>query len=169
MGKIDIAKFKRQSKKKKPVLAKFLRKLGKSTTKGILKKAKEAETAAWKEVQCLDCGNCCKQMTPTFTRKDILRISKHFNLTYQEFFDKYLEKRRDGDITNRKEPCQFLGKDNKCSIYEIRPDDCAGFPHLYRRDIRYQAQEKTYTQNLDYCPATLLFVEKLQASIEADL
>lgn len=169
MGKIDIAKFKRQSKKKKPVLAKFLRKLGKSTTKGILKVAKEAEAATWKEVQCLDCGNCCKQMTPTYTRKDILRIAAHFNMTYQEFFDKWLEKRRDGDITNKKNPCQFLGKDNKCSIYAIRPDDCAGFPHLYRRDIRYQATEKTYTNNLDFCPATLSFVEKMQAALEADL
>ncbi len=169
MAQIDIKKFNRTVGRKKKGLAKFLRALGKSKIKGVLKIAKQAEVDTWKEIQCLDCGNCCKQMTPTYTRKDVNRIAKHLNMTYQEFFDKWLEKRRDGDITNRSTPCQFLGKDNKCSIYEVRPDDCAGFPHFYRRDIKYQAAEKTYTNNLSYCPATLIFVEKLEKAIGEDL
>jgi uncharacterized protein len=169
MKQIDIKKFSARAAKRKPVLAKFLKKLGSSRIRGISAIALQAEKEAWEETACLDCGNCCKKMTPTFSKKDIHRIAKHFNMTYQQFFDKWLEKRRDGDITNVKQPCQFLGKDNKCSIYPIRPVDCAGFPHLNRKDIKYQAAEKVYTSNLSYCPATLSFVEKLEAAIGKNL
>ena len=108
-------------------------------------------------------------MTPTYSKKDINRISKHLNMTYKEFYDKWLKKERNKDIVNKSTPCQFLGKDNKCGIYEIRPADCREFPHTTKRDFRYQASERIYTQNLKFCPATLVFVEKLQKAIEADL
>lgn len=169
MKQIDIDKFKRRAYRKKPALAKFLKKLGKTELKGITKVAKQAETEAWNETACLDCANCCKKMTPTWNKTDINRVAKHFSMTYQQFFDKWLEKRDDGDICNKSQPCQFLGKDHKCSIYEIRPVDCAGFPHLNRRDIKYQAAEKTYTNNIIHCPATLSFVEKMEAAIGKDL
>ncbi len=169
MAKIDIQKFKRRAYRKKAGLAKFLKKLGNSKIKGLTKTVVEIDKQVWQEVGCLDCANCCKKMTPTYTRKDVVRISKHLGMSYQQFFDKWLEKRKDGDITNKSNPCQFLGKDNKCSIYEIRPDDCAGFPHIVRKDFKYQAKEKTFTNNLTHCPATLRFVEKLQEAVEADL
>ncbi|MCW5908491.1 MAG: YkgJ family cysteine cluster protein [Chitinophagales bacterium] len=169
MATMNVAAYTRRAYRKKKSLNKFLKKASKSKKPGILKEVKAAETTAWKEVDCIACANCCKKMTPTYTRKDILRIAAHFKMSYKEFFDKWLEKRKDGDITNRKNPCQFLGKDNKCTIYAIRPDDCAGFPHLHRKDFRYQAAEKIYSQNMSYCPATLVFVEKLEAAIGADL
>jgi hypothetical protein len=47
-----------------------------------------------------------------------------------------------------------------CSIYEIRPSDCAGFPHLSKkRMIDYIHVHK---QNIEYCPATYSMVEKMQ-------
>jgi Fe-S-cluster containining protein len=52
-----------------------------------------------------------------------------------------------------------------CSIYEVRPADCADFPHFHRRpstDYFY-----IHKQNIEYCPATMLLVEKLKASIPA--
>lgn len=161
--------YQRRAWRKKKKLASFLRKVGKSTTKGILKQVAEADKAAWKEVSCLDCANCCKKMTPTYTRKDINRIAKHLKMTYKEYFDKYLHIDDNKDIVNTSTPCQFLGKDHKCTIYAIRPDDCSGFPHFVRNDFRYQAREKTYVNNLALCPATLVFVEKLQEIVERDL
>ncbi len=170
MAKLNIDRYKRRAYRKKKVLVKFLNKLGKSKERGILKQAAAANDAAFSEVACLDCANCCKKMTPTYSRKDVNRISAHFNMTYKEFFDKWL-KVEDGskDIINKSTPCQFLGKGNKCSIYDIRPLDCAEFPHFVRKDFRYQVREKVFHQNMTYCPATLVFVEKLKESIEADL
>ncbi len=169
MAKHDISKFKRRAYRKKKELTSFLRKVGNSKIKGILKAVAEAEKEVWKEVNCTKCANCCKTMTPTYTRRDINRISKHFNMTYDEFYDKWLQKDENKDIVNQSRPCQFLGKDDRCTIYAIRPTDCAEFPHLNRKDFRYQAKSKIYNQNLPLCPATLVLVEKLKLAIEADL
>jgi hypothetical protein len=163
-------RYRRRAYRKKKVLTRFLNKLGKSKKRGILKATAEADKAAFSEVACLDCANCCKKMTPTYSRKDIKRISAHFNMTYQQFFDKWLKVEKGSkDIINKSTPCQFLGKDHKCSIYEIRPTDCAEFPHFIRKDFRHQVREKVFHQNMVYCPATLVFVEKLKDLVEADL
>ncbi len=164
----NIKKYTDRARRKKGTLSKFLVKLGKSTIP-LAKAAKAADKEAWKEVQCLSCANCCKKMTPTFNRNDISRISKHFNMSSKEFSEKWLTVDDNKDIINKSTPCQFLGKDNKCSIYSIRPKDCREFPHFIRKDFRYQVQEKTFTNNMKFCPATLVFVEKMQAAIEADL
>ncbi|MBK8659648.1 MAG: YkgJ family cysteine cluster protein [Bacteroidetes bacterium] len=168
MAIFNISNYKRRATRKKKALAAFMRKLGKSTRKGLQKIALETDKEVWKEVACLDCGNCCKQMTPTFSNKDIKRISAHFEMTPKEFHKKWLKKDSSKDIVNKQTPCQFLGKDLKCSIYAIRPQDCADFPHFTRSNFKYQVQEKTYINNIGYCPATLLFVEKLEAKL-ADL
>lgn len=168
MSKFSVAAHTRRAAKNKLKLRAFLRKLGQSKIQ-LNRYAKQADKEVWQEIDCLDCANCCKKMTPTYTKKDVNRIAKHLNMTYQQYFDKYLYIDDNKDIINRKTPCQFLGKDHKCTIYEIRPDDCRGFPHTNRKDIRYQVQEKTYANNLTYCPATLIFVEKLQAAVAGKL
>ena len=44
--------------------------------------------------------------------------------------------RKNKDWMNVKQPCQFLDlSSNLCSIYEVRPTDCAGFPHLVRKKM----------------------------------
>ena len=105
-------------------------------------------------------------MTPTYTSTDIKRIAAHLDMTPQQFKDKWLMfEKRDGDWQNKKQPCQFLNlQDNKCSIYEVRPADCAGFPHLPRkRMVDYMHVHK---QNIEYCPATHKMVEKMKAMIK---
>jgi len=119
------------------------------------------EKEVWKETDCLSCANCCKTMTPTFTNTDIKRIAAHLGQTPDAFKEKWLKRERGGDRDwlNKTEPCQFLNlKDNKCSIYEVRPADCAGFPHLHRKFTDYAHVHK---QNVEYCPATYRLVEKM--------
>lgn len=169
MAEFSIQKYTRRAARKKKELNRFLSKLGKTPVKGIWGELKKAEAETWKEVSCMDCANCCKKMTPTYSRKDVLRIAKHFKMTYKQFYDKWLTIDKNKDVVNKTTPCQFLGKDNLCTIYDIRPADCAEFPHFHRRDFRYQAEEKIISQNLAFCPATLVLVEKLKEQIEADL
>ncbi|MBK9568769.1 MAG: YkgJ family cysteine cluster protein [Chitinophagaceae bacterium] len=110
-------------------MRRFLTKLEKNPPRGLDKKITALEKEVWQETDCLTCANCCKTMTPTFTNKDMKRISAHFNMTVTEFQTKWLKREKGGDRDwlNKKEPCQFLNmKDNKCSIYEVRPADCAG-------------------------------------------
>lgn len=120
------------------------------------------EAEVWKEVDCLSCANCCKSMTPTFTVKDIKRISAHFGMTPTAFKEKWLfYEKRDKDWQNKQQPCQFLDlKDNKCSIYAVRPEDCSGFPHLSKKKmVDYMHVHK---QNIIYCPATYQMVERMK-------
>ena len=104
-------------------------------------------------------------MTPTFTVKDIKRISAHFDMTPDEFKDKWLVyEKSEGDWQNKKQPCQFLNlKDNKCSIYEIRPTDCAEFPHLTKKKTVDYIH--VHQQNIEYCPATYMMVERLKVAL----
>ncbi len=142
----------------------FLNRMEKAPVKNIDKITPVIDKEVWQEVDCLTCANCCKKMTPTFTEKDLKRISAHFNQTPEEFRKKWLKK-QDGDYVNVLNPCQFLDlKTNKCNIYAVRPEDCAGFPHLAKRKFTEYAH--VHKQNLDYCPATFKMVEKLMARVE---
>jgi hypothetical protein len=67
-------------------------------------------------------------------------------------------------MMNKKQPCQFLNlKDNKCSIYAIRPVDCATFPHHTKKDFTEWVH--VYKQNVEYCPATYKIVEKMMERV----
>lgn len=162
----SLRAFKLKAKQYKRSLRIFLTKLENSNKKGLDKLTVVIEPEVWSEVDCLACANCCKTMTPTFTNADVKRISAHFGQTPDEFRAKWLrkEKKKDGDWINKVEPCQFLNlKDNKCSIYAIRPADCSGFPHLTKKFKEYAHVHK---QNVEYCPATYKMVQKMKERLE---
>jgi Fe-S-cluster containining protein len=167
MQAINLRSFKQKVRYNKKALRNFLNKIAKTPPRGLPNMIVTLEKEVWKEVDCLTCANCCKTMTPTYTATDIKRIANHFSVTPEEFRKKWLRKDRSGDIMNKVEPCQFLNlKDNKCSIYEIRPADCSGFPHLTK--TKMVDYVKVHKQNIEYCPATYKLVEKMQASMARD-
>ena len=163
MPTFNVPALVRRAYQKKKSMGLFLKKLSKKKPASIQKLIREADKVAWTEVDCLACANCCKTMTPTFTKPEIRRKAERVGMTYDKYFDKYLKVDEDnGDIVNKDTPCQHLGKDNKCKVYDIRPGDCSGFPHHVRRDFYHQVGEKLYENNAPRCPATLKFVENLE-------
>jgi uncharacterized protein len=161
-----VPAFKKELKLKQRKFKTFLTKLEKYKIEDIESIRKKADKEAWAETDCLSCANCCKSMTPTFTEKDLKRIAPHFNMTIDAFKSKWLiYEKADKDWVNKKQPCQFLNKeDNKCSIYDIRPDDCAKFPHHLKKDMDDYIH--VYKQNVTYCPATFKWVEKMKLAVE---
>jgi Fe-S-cluster containining protein len=86
-------------------------------------------------------------------------------MTANEFKKKYTYKDNIGDYLNVQQPCQFLDlKTNMCGIYEIRPLDCAGFPHLTRKKMKEYVH--VHHQNVSYCPATYRMVEKMMGMVK---
>ena len=166
MQTVNLRSFRQKVRFHKKGLKNFLTRLGKNPPPGLHKLVVTLEKEVWEDVDCLSCANCCKTMSPTYTQADIKRISKHLNQTTEEFTKKYLRKDRVGDMLNKTEPCQFLNlKDNKCSIYAVRPLDCSGFPHLHKKKmVDYLHVHK---QNIECCPATYKLVEKMQESMNA--
>ncbi|MFZ4059115.1 MAG: YkgJ family cysteine cluster protein [Ferruginibacter sp.] len=164
---VNLRSFNLQVKKQKRSFKSFLTRLEKNPPKGLHKTLEHIDAEVWAETDCLTCGNCCKKMTPTFTPADIKRIAAHFEMTPLAFKEKWLVfEKKDGDWQNKKQPCQFLNlKDNKCSIYPIRPADCAGFPHLTKKKTVDYIH--VHQQNIEYCPATFKMVEKLKLLMQS--
>jgi uncharacterized protein len=145
-------------------LRRFLTKLENKPPSGLDGMAEPLDREVWQEINCLACSNCCRTMTPTYTFKDLKRISVHLGMTISAFKQKWLYQNREGEWMNRSQPCQFLDrKTNMCNIYEIRPADCAGFPHLTKKKMVDYIH--VHHQNVQHCPATFRFVEKLIASV----
>ena len=141
-------------------LRRFLSRLENNPPKELDLIAEEIDKEVWQEVNCLACSNCCRNMTPTFTFQDLKRIASHFRMSIPDFKKKWLYKNKKGEWMNKSQPCQFLDlKTNMCSIYAIRPEDCAGFPHLTKKKtVEYIHVHK---QNVQFCPATFKMVEKM--------
>ena len=168
MQPVNLRSFKQKVRHNRRRFRIFLSKLEKNPHKDLKSMTIKADVHVWKEVDCLSCANCCKTMTPTFNPEDIRRISAHVNMSAKAFKEKYLYKdKRDGDWMNVKQPCQFLNlTDNKCSIYEVRPADCSGFPHHDKKKMNDYVH--VYKQNVEYCPATYKWVEKIMELVKAD-
>jgi len=147
-------------------MRRFIDELEEAEHKGVKKEAKAAEKEVWQEVNCLSCANCCKTMTPTLDKDDKKRIAAHLGMSVKDFKEKYLVyDEEDSDWRMQKQPCVFLDlTTNKCTIYAVRPADCAGFPHLTKTPLKSYLY--IHKQNIEYCPATYRFVEKIMERIE---
>lgn len=157
---IDIGKYHQLALQKQKEHRKFPATLKKKAPKNLDKIVQEVHTEVFREIDCTKCANCCKILGPLFTESDISRIAKHFRMRLPVFEDMYLRVDEDNDKVFKSMPCPFLGEDNLCSIYDIRPKACREFPHTDRKKI-YQINHLTI-QNTLICPAVYLFVEKLQ-------
>lgn len=163
---VNLRSFRLRVKYHKSKLKRFLSKIESNPPARLFATILTLDKEVWKETDCLSCANCCKTMTPTYTPKDMKRISKHFGMTVDAFKKKWLKKDKVGDWMNKHTPCQFLDNEtNKCNIYAIRPDDCRGFPHLTKRKVVDYIH--VHKANLDSCPATFKMVEKMMKSVDS--
>ncbi len=126
----------------------------------VLKQLPQLHEEAFEKINCLDCAACCKNHSPRFKTPDIKRISKHLKMRESEFIDTYLKLDDDGDYVAKTTPCPFLGADNFCSIYEVRPSDCVRFPYT-DEDVLLKRQNITL-KNSTFCPIVYYVLERLQ-------
>jgi uncharacterized protein len=161
---VNIRTFRNLVSRNKKRLRSFLTRIEKKDSKNLHLVTLEANELSWAKTDCMDCANCCKTMSPTYTQRDITRIAKFLGMTVSAFKKKWLYKDRVGDWLNKSQPCQFLDlKTNLCGIYEVRPGDCAGFPHHGKKKIKDYLH--VYKQNVEFCPATYRLVEFMEEGI----
>ncbi|MDX2361802.1 MAG: YkgJ family cysteine cluster protein [Crocinitomicaceae bacterium] len=111
----------------------------------------ELHDEAFAEIDCLNCGNCCKTTSPIFRDVDIKRIAKKLKMPIASFEKNFLRKDEDEDWVLISAPCHFLNEDNSCSIYDFRPQACREYPHTDRKKM---SQILLLTQkNTEVCPA----------------
>ena len=119
--------------------------------------------AVFKELDCLECANCCKTTSPIFLQEDIGRISSYLKIKVGHFILKYLEMDEDGDFVLQKAPCVFLAEDNKCKIYDVRPKACSEYPHTNRKNM-IEILDITL-ENTVVCPAVNEIVKRMRSKL----
>jgi len=143
---------------------KFFAKLKKRTPKNLDYVMEDLHEQEFKKTDCLACANCCKTTGPLFTDKDVSRIAKHFKMKTQHFIDQFLRVDEDNDYVLKSVPCTFLGADNYCSIYDVRPKACREFPHTNRK--KFQQIANLTLKNVAVCPAAFNIVEAMKKTIK---
>lgn len=138
----------------------FLEALKKKKPKDLDVRFHHLHEQVFKEIDCLQCANCCKTTSPIFELTDIQRLAKTLKMKVGEFISTYLYMDEDGDFVLHTAPCPFLGEDNKCNVYENRPKACRKYPHTNRKRM-YQLTDLTYRNTL-VCPAVSRIVETLK-------
>ncbi|MBL7560469.1 YkgJ family cysteine cluster protein [Olleya sp. YSTF-M6] len=142
----------------------FFTKLKKKPPKQLDYIMQELHEQEFETTDCLTCANCCKTTGPLFTDKDVQRIAKYFRQKPQQFIDQYLRVDEENDYVLKSVPCTFLGPDNYCSIYDVRPKACAEFPHTDRK--KFQQISNLTLKNVAICPAAYNIVEKMKSRIK---
>ncbi|WP_149274893.1 YkgJ family cysteine cluster protein [Pareuzebyella sediminis] len=160
----DIAKLPQRAREKHQDNRTFFSKLKKKPPKNLDYIMQELHEAEFERTDCLKCANCCKTTGPLFTKADIERIAKFLRVKPQGFIESYLQVDEDNDYVLQHLPCSFLGADNYCSIYEVRPKACREFPHTNRK--KFQQISQLTLKNVAICPAAFNIVEAMKKRIE---
>lgn len=111
-------------------------------------------------IDCTQCGCCCKELKPSLAKKEIKLLANFINMPEDKFMEHYTE----FDATEKKlrlkeTPCSFL-KDNQCTVYECRPADCRSFPHLHKRE--FTTRLINVLQSYSICPIVFNVYEQLK-------
>jgi Fe-S-cluster containining protein len=111
---------------------------------------------------CMKCpAYCCSYDRVEVTKSDLLRIAKHFRISYREAEKRYT-KFAYGDRVLRhqkdhifKRVCQFLDTEKRgCTIYEARPDVCREYPDSLRCGYYdFLASERRRQCDEDFIPS----------------
>lgn len=153
----------KQAEEHFPSNQKFLRSLKKSKPRALDAVFHEAHDDVFNGFDCLTCANCCKTTSPIFRDVDIERLARHLRLKPGAFIAEYLHLDDEQHYVLNTAPCPFLGADNRCSVYENRPQACREYPHTDRKNM-HQILELT-SRNTLICPAVNDIVEKIRKGL----
>ncbi|MBD0333242.1 MAG: YkgJ family cysteine cluster protein [Chitinophagaceae bacterium] len=142
----------------------FMQFLHRTNKNKVLSKLPELHEEAFAKNDCLQCAACCKNYSPRFKTPDVKRVSKHLQMKESTFIATYLLVDEDGDFVVNSKPCPFLGADNFCSIYDVRPSDCSRFPYT-NEDVFVKRQQLTL-KNASFCPVTFYVLDKLAEQLK---
>jgi Fe-S-cluster containining protein len=112
------------------------------------------------EIDCTQCGNCCKNLEPGLADDEIMKLAEIDGMDALSYRRKFVE--YDGDTLYLKtKPCKYLDA-CKCTIYIHRPAACSGFPHLDGVQLKYK---RSLWQNYHICPIVYTVIERLKQQL----
>jgi Fe-S-cluster containining protein len=83
--------------------------------------------------ECTKCGACCRNHGDYafvyLTEHDLRAIPRFIGISRAQFVERYCTKDEDWIVLRMDRPaCAFLDEDNRCTIYPVRPKQCATWP-----------------------------------------
>ena len=138
----------------------FLQKMQTKKGKGAEKLLPDLHEEAFEKIDCLQCAGCCKSISPRFKTPDIKKVSKFLGIKESALIETYLRLDEDGDYVVKRSPCPFLGADNYCGIFDVRPGDCRNYPYTDSHEF-FKRPNTTYL-NSTICPAVFYVLERLK-------
>jgi hypothetical protein len=112
------------------------------------------------QVDCCACANCCREVLPVLSMFDIERLAGGLGISGEEVIDRFLVPGEEaGTFTFNSKPCPML-LENRCTVYEFRPEDCRSFPHLHKDEFVFRLIQAV--QNCSICPIVFHVFERLK-------
>lgn len=115
------------------------------------------------EIDCTQCGNCCKSLMINVTREEAVALAAQLQISLTAVKDKYLEESEQGQLIINAIPCHFL-KGTSCSIYKHRFTECREFPHLHKAN--FTGRLFGTFMYYEMCPIIFNVVEKLKIELD---
>jgi Fe-S-cluster containining protein len=133
-------------------------------SKQIDKRVFAATDRVWSGIDCTTCANCCRVVRPSFSDEEVDRLAGRLGVNREHLIDSWLERTEEVEKPwqTRTTPCPFL-KENRCSVYEDRPADCMGYPHLYEPD--FASRTIGMIDRTSTCPIVFEVMEDLKKSL----
>ena len=69
---------------------KLAKRLKKKKPKDLDEKVHDLHDEVFDEIDCLDCGNCCKTTSPAIHDKDVDRLAKHLKVKAVDLIAQYM-------------------------------------------------------------------------------
>jgi uncharacterized protein len=116
------------------------------------------------QIDCTQCGNCCKKIRPTVDEEDIRIFADGLKMTVDDFREQYLTREEDassGMIFNDL-LCPFL-VDLRCGNYLNRPKECQSYPHLHKPE--FTSRSISVLLNYKICPIVFNVFEQLKRDL----
>ena len=120
------------------------------------------------EIECINCRQCCKKLKPTLAQQDQQRLTNRLEITVVQLREQHLEYDESDDEPRwqmKDVPCPFQDN-NKCTVYEYRPQDFRSYPYLHEPGFSGRTMgmiERTFT-----CPIVFNVMETLKKELEFD-
>jgi len=119
-------------------------------------------------VDCTKCANCCIELETCFKEHELDSLTKHLHIDKKVFIEQSTKPNEFGDEDNyylNSKPCQFL-TDKKCTIYELRPEECNSYPYLHKD--KFISRLIGVIQNYEICPIVYNVYELLKKELDFD-
>ena len=148
----DLIQIKRLGEQKRGENERFRKHL--KTHNFVERKLRHIAEEVVGQINCLDCGNCCRVATAKLAQRDVEKLAKYLGLPLPKFLREYTElSEEEGRILKRDEEkgCVFLSG-NECTVYDARPGSCEDFPHVVRGAGSLQSRVWAFIDRACYCP-----------------